>query len=200
VSALSDPETLKSLGFWLLVIGLAGDIAVLFIPSRKRSLEKSLAVLFIVVIITGVVIDRVGDSILADRSAPRSLNEAQQASIAERLRSFGKHEMFVYPISDIDPEVGGISRDLSKVCSRADWSYCGFDPSFWPAVPQLFRSPQRGLLILVSPAAPDPTVKPAADMLASELRNEGMQAVVSTAFSGPQPAPDNHLRVFVYMK
>jgi hypothetical protein len=156
------------------------------------------------IILIGVAIESFGgngaDDTIRQMRAPRTLTEAQQSSIAERLKSFGRHEMYVYPLSDVDPEIAKIAVDLTKVCSRAGWSYCGFDPAVWPAVPQTFRSPDEGILIVVSPAAPDPTVKPAADLLASMLHDEGLQARVSTAFSSPQPPADNRLKVYVYTK
>src|SRR6266404_6556263 len=36
-----DPEFLKTIGFTVLVLGLIGEIGVLFIPHHRRKLEKS---------------------------------------------------------------------------------------------------------------------------------------------------------------
>jgi hypothetical protein len=57
-----DAETLKSVGNDVLIAGLIGDILVLFFPSRRTVLEKALAAFFIIVIITGIWMERVADS------------------------------------------------------------------------------------------------------------------------------------------
>jgi hypothetical protein len=108
--------------------------------------------------------------------------------------------MYVYPISDIDPEINALTVALTQVCSLANWSYCGFDPSIWPAVPAYFRAPEQGILIVVSPTATNSATRQAADSLASVLRDDGLRARVSTAFASPRPPSDDHLRVVLYSR
>src|ERR1035437_3132303 len=51
----------SSLGYWILAIGLAGDILVLVIPRHRERLEKILSAVFIVIIIFGVTIEHNAD-------------------------------------------------------------------------------------------------------------------------------------------
>jgi hypothetical protein len=54
--SFASAESLSKIGYLLLAVGLAGDLAVLFIPSRKYVLEKCLAGLFTLTILGGVII------------------------------------------------------------------------------------------------------------------------------------------------
>jgi hypothetical protein len=54
-----NPESIKTIGFIVLLLGLAGEIGVLFIPHNRRKLEKSLSVLFILIVIAGVAVGAV---------------------------------------------------------------------------------------------------------------------------------------------
>jgi hypothetical protein len=64
----------------------------------------------------------------------------------------------------------------------------------------MLRAPDHGILIIVSPAPPDKSVLPAANALASILRNDGLQARVSTAFVGTKALAGNHLIIMIYAK
>jgi hypothetical protein len=105
--SFASAEFWSKAGYWLLALGLGGDLVVLFIPARKHLLEKSLAGLFTLMILAGVVVGHVGDdailaavetrannaeSSLAKIAAPRSLTDAQIAKIAEKLKPFANQE------------------------------------------------------------------------------------------------------------
>lgn len=64
----------------------------------------------------------------------------------------------------------------------------------------LAPSTGEGILVLVSPAAPDKTVLPAAEGLASMLRDDGLEVNMSQSFVGPFPPVDDRLKVIVYVK
>jgi hypothetical protein len=201
-SLLEHYQYLRHIGEYLLIAGLVGDLLViLFLQSRKRA-EKLVSIIATAIIIVGVGIETLAggraDDIVREMRAPRLLGGTRQAEIAKKLRTFGAHETVLFEISDIDGEIAGITRDLSKALSSAGWK-AGFDR--WPPTPpESLRGPGQGILVLVSPAAPDQTVLPAAKVLVDALRNEGLQAELSQAFVGPEPPVDNRIRVVVYSK
>ena len=50
----SDPSFLSSVGQVLVVLGLVGQVSLFFFPEARRLLERSLGVMFTVVVIGGV--------------------------------------------------------------------------------------------------------------------------------------------------
>jgi hypothetical protein len=85
---LSDPATLKVFGNDLLIFGLVGDIIVLFVPSSRKVLEKVLAAFFIVLIITGIVIERTADSriqVANDRAAAEEKDRLMRQMSARQV-------------------------------------------------------------------------------------------------------------------
>jgi hypothetical protein len=97
-----DPEFLKKIGFIILIIGLAGEIGVLFIPHRRWKLEKTLAVLFILIVIAGVTVERIGDARLAEMNGPRHLSDKQMSQLVDALKPFSGQifQMITYPKCD----------------------------------------------------------------------------------------------------
>jgi hypothetical protein len=88
-------ELWSTVGFWVLVFGLAGDILVLVIPKSRERLEKILAACFIIVIIAGVAIEHRADaSISVLVSEQQSANALQIAQLnkqaAEASRKAGE--------------------------------------------------------------------------------------------------------------
>src|SRR5437879_8852498 len=86
---MNNAEVWSSFGFWTLVVGLVGDVAVLTIPKHRDRLEKILSAFFTIVIIVGVAIERKADSEISrstdlkiatlERDAKRFEKEAAQA-------------------------------------------------------------------------------------------------------------------------
>jgi len=138
------------------------------------------------------------DDVIRQMRAPRRLSEAQQREIANRLKPFGPHKIVFFEINDVDPEIAGITRDLSKACAIPGW-YSGSD---WqsPSLPESLRAPMTGILVLVSPNAPDKTVLPTAKMLVSLLKGDNLEVELSTAFVGPSSPVDNRVKIVVYSK
>ena len=59
-------EWWSGFGFWVLVAGLAGELAVLAIPEHRGRLEKLLSALFTVVVIVGCAFEHVADNRISD--------------------------------------------------------------------------------------------------------------------------------------
>ena len=201
-SLLLHYQSIRHAGEYLLIAGLVGDLLViLFLQSKKRA-EKVVSIIATATIIVGVGIEMFAggraDDVVREMRAPRLLGGTRQEEIAKRIRTLGTHETVLFEISDIDGEVAGITRDLSKAISSAGWK-AGFDR--WPPTPpEWLRAPGQGILLLVSPAAPDQTVLPAAKALLDALRSEGLQADLSQAYVGPEPPIDNRIMIVVYSK
>lgn len=62
---IAGEECWRSVGYWLLVIGLIGDIIILVIPEHRNRLEKILSLFFTVVIIVGVAIEHRADAAIS---------------------------------------------------------------------------------------------------------------------------------------
>ncbi len=74
----------SKLGFWILVVGLAGEILVLRVPKSRETLEKILTFFFVVVIIVGVTLEHNADTAVAD------LISKQEIDAGIKIASLGK--------------------------------------------------------------------------------------------------------------
>lgn len=201
-SLLLHYQSIRHVGEYLLIAGLLGDLLVIVFLEDRKPAEKIVSVIATATITIGVGIEMFAggraDDIVREMRAPRLLGGTRQEEIAKKLRTFGAHETVLFEISDIDGEVAGITRDLSKAISSAGWK-AGFDR--WPPTPpEWLRGPSQGILLVVSPAAPDQTVLPAAKALLAALRSEGLQADLSQAYVGPAPPMDSRISIVVYSK
>jgi hypothetical protein len=90
---LSDPSLLNSLGQALIVVGLVAVMSLFFFPKGRHVLERSLGLLFTVVIVGGVVLMWRADKLLA---ADRDLTPAQQTTLSKAISQFptAKFEVF----------------------------------------------------------------------------------------------------------
>jgi len=152
-AALTWYQHLRRIGEAILVAGLIGDLGVLMLLHERDKAERRWNIVFAILLILGVGIENFaggrGDDVVRQMRAPRSLAEAQREAIAEKLKIFGAHEAVFYEVSDVDPEVAGITVDLSKACASAGWK-SGFES--WPPTPPVWlRAPGRGILILSVP-------------------------------------------------
>jgi uncharacterized membrane protein len=101
---VNNPALWSSVGFWILVGGLIGDVLVIgLVPSGK--LEKVLAVLCTLVVIAGVAIEHAAD---AQRFADRRLTAEQQHSIQDVLATHpGYAVVVVSRLADTEGKVYG---------------------------------------------------------------------------------------------
>jgi hypothetical protein len=189
-------------GQTVLIAGLAGELIHIWFESNTERTNKIIGAICTAVILLGVGIEITGggyaDDVVRKMRAPRSITETQKEETATELRQFGAQEATLFEVSEVDPEIAGITRDLSKTFALAGWK-SGF--SSWPPTPPLYlRTPMTGILVIVSPAAPGKNVLPAAKALVLELQKEGLEADLSQAFVGPYAPVDNKFTIVVYTK
>jgi hypothetical protein len=76
--SVATANQLELIGFWVLVAGLAGEIAILFVHHRPR-LHNSLTVICVVAIIAGVWLERFGAE---ENRAPRKRGTIGRLSLS----------------------------------------------------------------------------------------------------------------------
>lgn len=78
---IDSAEFWSSVGYWIPVAGLVGDIVVLVVPKHRERLEKILAAFFTIVIIVGVAIEHRADAaisvLVSQKQAETGLQIAQ---------------------------------------------------------------------------------------------------------------------------
>lgn len=74
----------SKLGFWILVVGLAGEIFVLRVPKTHETLEKVLTFVFVIVIIVGVTFEHNADTAVTE------LISKQETDFGVTIASLGK--------------------------------------------------------------------------------------------------------------
>jgi hypothetical protein len=89
----SEPSLLNDLGQGLIVLGLVGAVSLFFFPEGRRILERSLGVLFTLLVIGGVALTWRAEKL---RNADRDLTSAQQATLSKAISQFPavKFEVF----------------------------------------------------------------------------------------------------------
>jgi hypothetical protein len=138
------PDTLKIVGFSLLVMGLSIDILAVFIPSSLRILEKTLEIAGIVIIIAGVSLDRLGDDkfnllfskVECEQSqmTSRHLTPNQQKTLVDVLRPFRKSTVNIWVFSGgRGLEKVGFASALVGVFRQAGWKTNGVSTQMLPA-------------------------------------------------------------------
>lgn len=131
-------ELWSSVGFWVLVAGLIGDILVVFIPSQRKVLEKTLAVFFTILVVLGVWMEHRHDSAikqlakadadaarseqkkLAESIIPRDLLPHQRAKVLPQIEPFAGQQVRIV----VDPhtlDAAHISPLLVSVLKSAGW-------------------------------------------------------------------------------
>jgi len=80
-ACIGNKEFWSSVGHWMVVAGLVGDIIVLVVPKHRERLEKLLAAFFTIVIIVGVAIEHRADAdisvLVSQEQVATSLQSAQ---------------------------------------------------------------------------------------------------------------------------
>ena len=61
-------------GYWILVVGLTGEIFVLRVPKTRETLEKILTFFFVIVIIAGVTFEHNADLTVAELISQQETN------------------------------------------------------------------------------------------------------------------------------
>jgi hypothetical protein len=120
----STPHELKSLGTDVLLIGVAGEIVVLFVPSRWRIAEKAASAFFVLLVIVGIWIEHVADDWL---SAPRTLSEDAANRVINKIKAFAGTP-FDFAIN-ASPEPQSIAKRLGEALERAGWKWQAYSTS-----------------------------------------------------------------------
>jgi len=157
----SNPTLWSSVGFWILVIGLIGDVIVLFIPSGRA--EKGFATLFIAVVIAGVAIEHMAD---AQRFGPRTLSPSQWAEIGSQLKPFAGTLFTIRSYNDDEGAIN-LARRIAVMLGTAGWKQV----STGHIMGFLFV---RGVSVEIDPRATH--LEFAAKALVNSLTGEGIEA------------------------
>jgi hypothetical protein len=138
VDIASDPVFWSSVGFWVLMVGLFGDILVIFVPSGR--MEKILLILFSILIAVGVWVEHKADAV---RFGPRLLDEAQQATVSSQLSAFvGQRVDLTWDLESFEER--DFAATLKAALEKGHWQAQEF-----PAAPGVNRMPiVRGVLIM----------------------------------------------------
>jgi hypothetical protein len=180
----------SSIGYWVLAVGLAGDILVLVIPKHRERLEKILSGFFIIVIIVGVTIEHNADTRIAvlvsqqeeagrleiaRLKAPRSLTSRQSDELIGKLRSYEAKTFWLLTERTDDDDRSEqmlLSRQLLNAFSQAGWTKTSHVMTAGQKEPQEF-SPvsDRGISVQF---ASDPKSRELGDRMAKDLRAAGL--------------------------
>jgi hypothetical protein len=138
-SAISNEMYWSSLGYWILAIGLAGDIFVLVIPKHREQLEKILSAIFIVVIIVGVTIEHNADTRIAvlvsqqenaarieiaKLKAPRIIEPSHVRDLIAKFRLYAGNEYWIITEKgdiDVGTEQQALAAQLNGIFAAAHW-------------------------------------------------------------------------------
>lgn len=173
LSLFPTAEDLKAFGNNALILGLVGDIAVLFIPSTKRILERTLAIVFILFIIGGVWMEHIADKALG---TPRSLSLDAQARVAAKLCPFGPKVFDELVVAGSDTLFMGQVENVWKKCN---WTAVGIQDRDRVASE---LADTVGVRFLYDPNRPD--LRGAAEAYSAGLNSEGISATAEPAQTG----------------
>jgi hypothetical protein len=109
VISLIPSSVFKEIGSLLLLIGLSGEVAVAVVKISRKRLEKSLAVVFALLVLIGV-----GLEYWADR--PRQIDETR---LVEALKIF-PNTPFDFSV-ELDPESVALMQSIGRALDKAGW-------------------------------------------------------------------------------
>jgi hypothetical protein len=126
----SEPSLLNDLGRGLIVLGLVGAVSLFFFPEGRRVLERSLGVLFTLVVIGGVGLTWRAEKL---RNADRDLTPAQQAALGQAIGQFPavKFEVFT---SRGDREAYALAQKMVDAVKAGSGAMPAFD-EWMPVLP-----------------------------------------------------------------
>ena len=97
MNVFSEPSLLNDLGQGLIVLGLVGTVSLFFFPLGRHVLERSLGVLFTLVVIGGVALTWRAERL---RNADRDLTPVQQAALSKAIGEFPSIKFQVFTSRD----------------------------------------------------------------------------------------------------
>jgi hypothetical protein len=137
MSLFSDPSLLNGLGEGLVILGLAGQVSLFFFPEGRRILERSLGVLFTVVVIGGVALTWRAEKL---QDADRDLTPAQQATLSQAISQFPtvKYEVLT---SRADKEAHALALKIADAVKAGSGAMPRFD--------ETMRAPPMGVVLIL---------------------------------------------------
>ena len=141
--SLASPEFWSAWGFRALILGLAGDLVVLFMPTKYRRLERVLAAMFTLCAFAGIYVGHVGDeeiiaqvarraqsaeAELATLSRSRHLTESEKVALISALASFAGQRISIIWLA-VSPDAEAYAKDFADVFRAARWTIRGGVPS-----------------------------------------------------------------------
>jgi hypothetical protein len=155
----SEPSLLNDVGRGLIVLGLVGAVSLFFFPVGRRVLERSLGVLFTLVVIGGVALTWRAEKL---RNADRDLTPAQQAALGKAIGQFPAVKFEVLTSSG-DREAYALALKVVDAVKAGS----GATPDFDEWMPVL---PVGVVLVLGKDADPDHTMVDAVGRLLMAAR------------------------------
>lgn len=135
MSLLSNPSLLDDLAVALLIVGFVGQVSPFFFPPDRPLLERSLALLFTVMVGAGVALAWHADRL---RAADRDLTPAQQAEVAQAVRAFPGITYEVYTTRK-DPEALALAHKIAAAVQAGSGTA--------PAFVEDLADPQAGVTL-----------------------------------------------------
>lgn len=188
----TSADGLEEIGFWILIVGLAGEIGILFISHERTRLIKALTTICVVAIIAGIWLEHVGAEA---NKAPRRLNAAQRAVITEKVKPFPKIPFVLMSANAAEPL--DFALDIASALKDIGWDWKPFPPSAIGVTPSGDRS-RVGFSVLahLEVQARTPELKDAAAALESAFRAIGAQDVRRVS-SDTEPSDPNAKVIYV---
>jgi hypothetical protein len=139
----ASPESWRGVGAGLIVAGLVGEAAIVVIAVASRKIEKTLSVLFTMIIAVGVAIDYQADTALitqanqsadAERAARVELQQRTEwreptveleERIADKLKAFSGQQ-YITSI-EYTPESENFAGYLASILKSAGWATHALD-------------------------------------------------------------------------
>jgi len=194
LSIVGTPAKLETIGFWILVIGLAGEIVLLFLHEGR--LHKVLTGFCVAVIIGGVRLEHVGSE---EGRAARKLRSAQRDQVVRDAKAIAGP--FVL-LTEMGAEPLDFGLDIAAALRSAGWEWRPYaGPNI--AIDPIDGRPRVGFTVVdhIEIQAHGGDTANAATKLAAALRNAKLDDVrLVIAPADPSDAPMNLVHVIVGAK
>lgn len=138
MTLLSDPSFLYGLGELLVVLGVVGQVSLFAFPEGRRTLERSLGLLFTVVVISGGGLIWRAEVL---RNADRQLTPAQEAVLGKAFGQLGDVKFEVLT-ARTDHEAHALALKILNAIKAGGGKIVLFD--------EASVSPEKGVVLVVN--------------------------------------------------
>lgn len=155
---IASAEWWNAFGFWVLVLGLAGELFVLVIPRYRRNLEKALSAGFAVLAMAGCTIVYTADgkisNLVSREASDRAAQIAADNRIAQTAASYAgglgiKVDNLAQFVANKSLEVDTTIASMNGVVQRASGKLSAVQPH--QAQRHLSKDQQQALIAAISP-------------------------------------------------